>query len=222
MALPRCGCHSACVAAGVQEGKGEEGEAEARPPPLPETVRCLAGAWARASAATAAAHGAALARALAQALNPGAAQRPGCAAASLFRARTPDEQRRCLEPACPQSFPTSPAPDAVMLQHHGNPSALEAALVRRSCRVGRSARRVCFPSAAHPWAARLAALEAVGGFVQRLQALARQGGAASPASAPAADDAGGAAAVLQGDAVAWVAEVVPGAPGAQLASGRGS
>jgi len=103
-----------------------------------------------------------------------------------------------------------------------NPSALEAALVRRSCRVGRSARRVCFPSAAHPWAARLAALEAVGGFVQRLQALARQGGAASPASAPAADDAGGAAAVLQGDAVAWVAEVVPGAPGAQLASGRGS
>ncbi len=60
MALPRCGCHSACVAAGAQEGKGEEGEAEARPPPLPETVRCLAGAWARASAATAAAHGAAL------------------------------------------------------------------------------------------------------------------------------------------------------------------
>lgn len=101
-----------------------------------------------------------------------------------------------------------------MLQHHGNPSALEAALVRRSCRVGRSARRVCFPTAAHPWAARLAALEAVGGFVQRLQALARQGGVASPASAPAADDAGGAAAVLQGDAVAWVAEVVPGAPGA--------
>ena len=101
------------MCAGAQEGKGEEGEAEARPPPLPETVRCLAGAWARASAATAAAHGAALARALAQALNPGAARWPGCAAASLFHARTPDEQRcdawsqraRGRLPPCPRLMP---------------------------------------------------------------------------------------------------------------------
>ena len=56
----------------TQGVKGEEGGGEAASPaPLPETVRCLAAGWRRASAATANAHGAALAGALALALNPG-------------------------------------------------------------------------------------------------------------------------------------------------------
>lgn len=72
-----------------------------------------------------------------------------------------------------------------------------------------AAAKMCL-CAAHPWAARVAALGAANRFVQRLQELARPAGAAdAPAGAPAGA-AGDPVVCLQGEAVAWLAKLVPG------------
>ncbi|KAK9834910.1 hypothetical protein WJX81_007994 [Elliptochloris bilobata] len=70
-AVSRSTLGAAGSAPDVQAGDGKEGDGEGvSPAPLPETMRCLAAAWQRASSATASAHGAALADALALALHP--------------------------------------------------------------------------------------------------------------------------------------------------------
>lgn len=90
---------------------------------------------------------------------------------------------------------------------------------RTSCGIFAAA-KMCL-CAAHPWAARLAALGAAKRFVQRLQELTQPTGAAgaaaevpyptpTPAGAPAGA-AGEPAVCLQGEAVAWLAKLVPGA-----------